>query len=85
MPAPALTRTGLPLSSLREISLLKMARHENVVRLLHVATGRSLSSVFLVMEFCEVCIVRAAQRRSRLCSKTWAIYSTPCPCHSRCA
>lgn len=43
----------MPISSLREISLLNKIRHENVVSLLHVAVGRNLSSVFLVMEYCE--------------------------------
>jgi cyclin-dependent kinase 10 len=38
---------------LREISILTSVRHENLVLLKHVVVGRNLSSVFLVMEFCE--------------------------------
>ena len=44
---------GLPISSLREIALLARLEHENVVALRHVVVGRALTSVFLVMEFCE--------------------------------
>eukprot|EP00730_Choanoeca_flexa_P018117 TRINITY_DN8791_c0_g1_i3.p1 TRINITY_DN8791_c0_g1~~TRINITY_DN8791_c0_g1_i3.p1 ORF type:complete len:363 (+),score=65.56 TRINITY_DN8791_c0_g1_i3:34-1122(+) len=46
-------RGGLPVSSLREISALQQLDHENVVKLLCVASGRSLNSVYLIMEYCE--------------------------------
>ena len=45
---------GLPISTLREISLLRKARdHVNVVSLYEVVVGRDLQSVFLVMEHCD--------------------------------
>eukprot|EP00039_Didymoeca_costata_P002577 m.61202 g.61202 ORF g.61202 m.61202 type:complete len:398 (+) comp11386_c0_seq1:365-1558(+) len=45
---------GLPLSSLREITLLREARgHDNIVKLTDVVVGRELTSVFLAMEYCE--------------------------------
>eukprot|EP00054_Salpingoeca_dolichothecata_P019113 m.118562 g.118562 ORF g.118562 m.118562 type:complete len:417 (-) comp23131_c0_seq4:32-1282(-) len=44
---------GLPISSVREISVLTKLRHENTVQLKYVVVGRELSSVFLVMEYCE--------------------------------
>lgn len=44
---------GLPISSLREIKLLKTLRHENVVFVKEVAVGRDLDQIFLVMEYCE--------------------------------
>ncbi len=44
---------GLPISSMREIAALKRLRHENIVQLKCVAVGKSLNSVFLVMEYCE--------------------------------
>lgn len=45
---------GMPVSSIREIALLRRARgHPNIVRLLDVVIGRDLSAVFLAMEFCE--------------------------------
>ncbi|KAG0012674.1 Cyclin-dependent kinase 10 [Podila clonocystis] len=44
---------GLPISSLREIKLLKTLRHENVVLVKEVAVGRDLDQIFLVMEYCE--------------------------------
>ncbi|KAK9498935.1 hypothetical protein O3M35_003472 [Rhynocoris fuscipes] len=46
-------RDGLPLSGLREISVLLSCKHENIVELKEVVVGRSLESIFLVMEYCE--------------------------------
>ena len=46
-------REGMPLTSLREIALLRRLRHPNVVRLHEVAVGSKLDSVFLVFEYCE--------------------------------
>ncbi|XP_018331194.1 cyclin-dependent kinase 10 isoform X2 [Agrilus planipennis] len=48
-----LERDGIPVSSLREIQVLLSCRHENIVHLKEVAVGRSLESIFLVMEYCE--------------------------------
>lgn len=45
--------SGLPVSSLREIAALQQLNHNNVVKLLCVASGRSLNSVYLIMEYCE--------------------------------
>lgn len=44
---------GLPLSSLREIMILKRMRHRNIVNVTDVAVGPQLESIFLVMEYCE--------------------------------
>ncbi|ORY04076.1 kinase-like protein [Basidiobolus meristosporus CBS 931.73] len=44
---------GLPLSSLREIMLLKKLNHKNIVNVTDVAVGRSLDSIFMVMEYCQ--------------------------------
>ncbi|KAJ1984145.1 hypothetical protein H4R33_004487 [Dimargaris cristalligena] len=44
---------GLPLSSFREITLLKSLRHDNVIRLLDVVVGYSLNNIFMAMEHCE--------------------------------
>ncbi len=46
-------KDGLPISGLREINLLLNLRHDNIVRLKEVVVGRSLESIFLVMEYCE--------------------------------
>ncbi|KAA0194130.1 hypothetical protein HAZT_HAZT005944 [Hyalella azteca] len=46
-------KDGMPISGLREILLLQQCEHENIVALKQVVVGRSLSSVFLVMEYCE--------------------------------
>jgi len=46
-------KDGMPVSGLREIMLLQRCKHENVVNLIQVVVGRSLSSMFLVMEYCE--------------------------------
>ena len=44
---------GIPVSGLREISILLNCNHENIVRLREIAVGRSLESMFLVMNYCE--------------------------------
>jgi serine/threonine protein kinase len=44
---------GLPLSSLREIMILKRMRNRNIVNVTDVAVGPQLESIFLVMEYCE--------------------------------
>ena len=46
-------KDGLPISGLREISILLSCDHENIVRLKEIAVGRSLESIFLVMTYCE--------------------------------
>ena len=46
-------REGMPLTSLREVSLLRRLRHPNIVKLLEVAVGSKLGSLFLAFEFCE--------------------------------
>lgn len=42
-------KDGLPISTLREITLLINLRHENVVQMREVAVGKHLDSMFLVM------------------------------------
>ncbi|MFH4976742.1 hypothetical protein AB6A40_003451 [Gnathostoma spinigerum] len=44
---------GFSISALREIHLLLVLKHKNVVRLKDVVVGRHLTSIFLVMEYCE--------------------------------
>uniref|UniRef100_A0A5K3FI60 Protein kinase domain-containing protein n=1 Tax=Mesocestoides corti TaxID=53468 RepID=A0A5K3FI60_MESCO len=46
-------RDGIPISSLREITLLLSVKHPNIVQLKEVVVGRSLDSIFLSMEYCE--------------------------------
>ncbi|KAH8269609.1 hypothetical protein KR018_010504 [Drosophila ironensis] len=46
-------KDGLPVSGLREIMILKQCQHENILRLREVVVGKSLDSIFLVMDFCE--------------------------------
>ncbi|XP_075154394.1 cyclin-dependent kinase 10 [Haematobia irritans] len=46
-------KDGLPVSGLREITILKKCKHENIVHLREVVVGKSLESMFLVMEYCE--------------------------------
>jgi len=46
---------GFPLTSLREIRMLKLiGRHPNCVWLEEIAVGRKRDGVFLVFEYCEV-------------------------------
>ncbi|KAI8893881.1 cyclin-dependent kinase 10 [Globomyces pollinis-pini] len=44
---------GFPISSLREISILKTLRHENIVRVYEVVVANGLENIFMVMEYCE--------------------------------
>ncbi|XP_061393739.1 cyclin-dependent kinase 10 [Musca vetustissima] len=46
-------KDGLPVSGLREITILKQCKHDNIVNLIDVVVGKSLESIFLVMEYCE--------------------------------
>lgn len=46
-------KDGIPVSSLREIMILKSCDHENIVKLKEVVVGKSLESIFLSMEYCE--------------------------------
>lgn len=46
-------KDGLPIACLREIQLLKSCKHENIVQLKEVVCGKSLESIFLVMEYVE--------------------------------
>lgn len=46
-------KEGLPVCSVREISLLSQLKHINIVELLDVVVGRELESMFLVMRYCE--------------------------------
>lgn len=46
-------KDGIPISGLREIDILLNLRHENIVEMTEVVVGKSLDSIFLVMEYCE--------------------------------
>ncbi|MCJ8734545.1 hypothetical protein PDJAM_G00236440 [Pangasius djambal] len=46
-------KDGIPISSLREITLLLRLRHPNIVELKEVVVGSQLESLFLVMSYCE--------------------------------
>lgn len=46
-------KDGIPVSGLREITILLGCRHENVVPMREVVVGRGLDSIFLVMTYCE--------------------------------
>lgn len=46
-------KDGIPVSGLREISILLKCDHINIVKLREIAVGRNLDSIFLVMNYCE--------------------------------
>lgn len=52
---------GMPVSSLREISILKRMKHQNIVNVTDVAVGPRLESIFLVMEYCEQVIYHSLE------------------------
>ena len=43
-------REGMPLTSIREVSLLRRLRHPHIVSLIEVVVGSKMDSVFLVLE-----------------------------------
>lgn len=49
---------GIPITALREISILKSLKHQNIVNVLDVAAdAHLLEEIFMVMEYCEqVCL-----------------------------
>lgn len=44
---------GIPISTLREIGLLKQMKHSNIVNVFDVAAGPKLETVHMLMEYCE--------------------------------
>ncbi|KAL9021588.1 MAG: hypothetical protein Q9185_001236 [Variospora sp. 1 TL-2023] len=47
-------QNGVPITALREISILRSLRHENIVNVLDVAVGeKAMDGVYMVMEYCE--------------------------------
>lgn len=46
-------KDGFPVACLREIQVLKSCKHENIVQFKDVAVGKSLESIYIVMEYCE--------------------------------
>ncbi|CAH1780024.1 unnamed protein product [Owenia fusiformis] len=46
-------KDGIPISGLREMTILLNLRHDNIVELREIVVGKSLDSMFLVMEYCE--------------------------------
>lgn len=52
------SQEGFPLTSLREVKVLKKLRgHPNIVELIEVAVGKNKDSVFLIFEFCELDLI----------------------------
>lgn len=47
------SKQGFPIYSLREIKILQLARHENIVRVNEIVTTECYKHIFLVMEFYE--------------------------------
>lgn len=48
----------LPQNFLREISNLKLLKHENIVNLIETAVGQTYNSTFLVFEYCKYSLSR---------------------------
>ncbi|KAJ1801628.1 hypothetical protein LPJ59_000117 [Coemansia sp. RSA 2399] len=46
-------RNGFPVTSLREIHTLLLAKHPNIINVREIVVGRSLNSVYMVMDFME--------------------------------
>jgi len=51
---PSERHNGIPLTALREISILRSLKHANIVNALDVAVApEELDDVYMVMEYCE--------------------------------
>ncbi|KAI9833594.1 MAG: hypothetical protein M1819_003547 [Sarea resinae] len=51
---PEERQNGIPITALREISILRSLKHTNIINVLDVAVGeRSLEEVYMVMEYAE--------------------------------
>lgn len=51
---PEERQNGVPITALREISILRSLRHSNIINVLDVAVGeRVMDSVYMVMEYAE--------------------------------
>lgn len=48
------TSEGFPMTSLREIALLKQLDHVNIIKLKDVVVGLRQDSVFLCFEYCSI-------------------------------
>lgn len=46
------SKHGLPMTTIREITILLQSKHKNVVNLFEIVTGK-YNTLFLVMEYCE--------------------------------
>ena len=46
-------KAGFPLTSIREIQILKSLKHPNIVMLHDISVARRTDGVFLVFEYCE--------------------------------
>ena len=44
---------GFPLTSLREINILKQCQHPNIVQLLDIMANEKKHSIYIVLEFCD--------------------------------
>ncbi|EMR10059.1 hypothetical protein PNEG_01811 [Pneumocystis murina B123] len=45
--------SGIPITALREISLLRSLKHKNIISVLEVAVGEALDDIYMVEEYCE--------------------------------
>jgi len=55
--SPEERQNGVPITALREISILRSLKHENIVNVLDVAVGERVEEVWMVMEYAEqVCL-----------------------------
>ena len=52
--SPEERQNGVPITALREISILRSLRHSNIINVLDVAIGeRAMDEVYMVMEYAE--------------------------------
>ena len=46
-------QNGVPITALREISILRSLKHNNIIDVINVAVGMQMDEVYMVMEYAE--------------------------------
>lgn len=60
------TSEGFPMTSLREIALLKQLKHQNIIKLVDVVVGYKQDSVFLCFEYCSIDLANLVEKMTQV-------------------
>lgn len=48
-----MSKTGFPVTALREMNILLALQHPNIIAVREVVVGNTMDKIYMVMEFCE--------------------------------